>query len=75
MTLSTVATAVSTTGSNSATAYHPGATRQQVQDTCGWKVLFADQVEETPPPSELELTTLRALHARTERAHAAKKEN
>jgi hypothetical protein len=29
MTLSTVATAVSTTGSNSATTYHPGATRQR----------------------------------------------
>src|SRR6476660_6756457 len=36
---------------------HPGVTRQQVQDTCGWAVRFAGSVEETPPPTELELTT------------------
>jgi len=51
---------------------HPGVTREQVQETCGWKVRFADGVEETPPPSELELRTLRELHARTERAHRGK---
>ena len=37
---------------------HPGVTREQVQETCGWKVRFADGVEETPPPSELELTNV-----------------
>ncbi|QFU16978.1 CoA-transferase subunit beta [Microvirga thermotolerans] len=52
---------------------HPGVTRGQVQETCGWKVRFADRVEETPPPTELELATLRDLQARTERAHGGKK--
>ena len=49
---------------------HPGATREQVQETCGWKVRFSDQVTETEPPSELELTTLRDLKARTKAAHS-----
>ncbi|MGI9365247.1 MAG: CoA-transferase subunit beta [Rhizobiaceae bacterium] len=50
---------------------HPGITRQMVQDTCGWAVSFDPQVEETSPPTELELTTLRELNARTAAAHAA----
>jgi glutaconate CoA-transferase, subunit B len=49
---------------------HPGVTREQVQETCGWPVKFAETVEETPPPSALELTTLRDLQARTKAAHA-----
>jgi glutaconate CoA-transferase subunit B len=48
---------------------HPGVTREQVQEACGWSVKFADSVEVTPPPTELELTTLRDLKARTEAAH------
>jgi len=52
---------------------HPGVTREQVQETCGWKVRFSDHIVETPPPTELELTTLRELQARTERAHGGKK--
>ncbi|UUP16947.1 CoA-transferase subunit beta [Nitratireductor thuwali] len=48
---------------------HPGVTREQVQETCGWTVKFADRLEETPPPTPLELSTLRDLKARTERAH------
>ncbi len=52
---------------------HPGVTREQVQETCGWKVRFAGNVEETPPPTELELKTLRDLQARTEKAHGGKK--
>jgi glutaconate CoA-transferase, subunit B len=52
---------------------HPGVTREQVQETCGWEVRFAEDVAETPPPSELELKTLRDLQARTERAHGGKK--
>jgi glutaconate CoA-transferase subunit B len=48
---------------------HRGVTREAVQETCGWRVRFADTLEETPPPSALELDTLRALHARTRRAH------
>ncbi|MBB3020033.1 glutaconate CoA-transferase subunit B [Microvirga lupini] len=52
---------------------HRGVTRDIVQETCGWKVRFSERLEETPPPSELELTTLRELQARTERAHGRKK--
>jgi len=48
---------------------HPGVTREQVQATCGWTVKFAEAVEETPAPTELELSTLRDLKARTKAAH------
>jgi glutaconate CoA-transferase subunit B len=48
---------------------HPGVTREKVQETCGWRVKFADVVEETPAPTELELKTLRDLKARTDAAH------
>ncbi|MCT8989806.1 CoA-transferase subunit beta [Chelativorans sp. SCAU2101] len=51
---------------------HPGVTREMVQETCGWEVKFAEKVEETPPPTELELKTLRDLKARTEAAHKGK---
>jgi glutaconate CoA-transferase, subunit B len=52
---------------------HPGVSREKVQDTCGWKVRFGERVEETPPPTEIELSTLRDLQARTERAHGGAK--
>ena len=48
---------------------HPGVTRAMVQETCGWPVKFADDVEETPAPSAEELKTLRDLRARTRAAH------
>ncbi|MBW8726951.1 MAG: CoA-transferase subunit beta [Inquilinus limosus] len=48
---------------------HPGVTRDQVQETCGWTVRFADNLEQTPPPSALELKTLRDLKERTRIAH------
>ncbi|WP_309084817.1 CoA-transferase subunit beta [Chelativorans sp.] len=48
---------------------HPGVTREMVQETCGWRVKFAEQLDETPPPTELELKTLRDLKARTDAAH------
>ncbi len=48
---------------------HPGVTREQVQETCGWTVKFAETLDETPAPTELELETLRALKARTAKAH------
>lgn len=54
---------------------HRGVTRDKVQETCGWKVRFSERLEETPPPTELELTTLRELQARTEKAHGGKKGN
>ena len=48
---------------------HPGVTKEQVQETCGWTVKFAPTLETTPEPTELELTTLRDLKARTAKAH------
>lgn len=48
---------------------HPGVTREQVQETCGWLVKYAETLAETPPPTELELTTLRDLKVRTDAAH------
>ena len=48
---------------------HPGVTREQVQDTVGWPVAFADTLHETPPPTDEELTVLRDLKARTDAAH------
>ena len=50
---------------------HPGATREQMQQSVGWKVKYADKLEETPPPSAEELEQLRDLHARTEASHKA----
>lgn len=49
---------------------HPGVTREKVQETCGWTVKFADRMRETPPPTELEIKTLRDLQERTRKAHA-----
>jgi len=48
---------------------HRGVTRDMVQETCGWKVRFADDLEETPVPTAEELGTLRDLQARTTAAH------
>ncbi|MDQ2703835.1 MAG: CoA-transferase subunit beta, partial [Pseudomonadota bacterium] len=50
---------------------HPGVTREQVSGTCGWQAKFADHVEATPAPTELELRTLRELNARTATARVA----
>jgi glutaconate CoA-transferase subunit B len=59
------------TGEFVVSSLHPGATRQAVVETCGWTARFADEVEDTPAPSALELTTLRDLKARTAQAHGA----
>ena len=52
---------------------HPGVTREKVQETCGWTVKFAETLDETPAPTELELKTLRDLQARTKAAHEGKR--
>ncbi|GIV96886.1 MAG: 3-oxoadipate--succinyl-CoA transferase subunit B [Herpetosiphonaceae bacterium] len=51
------------------TALHQGVTREQVIDATGWPVRFAERVEQTPPPTEAELSVLRDLQACTARAH------
>jgi glutaconate CoA-transferase subunit B len=48
---------------------HPGVTRDQLIDATGWKIKFADEVGETPAPTQKELMVLRELHARTAAAH------
>jgi glutaconate CoA-transferase subunit B len=51
---------------------HPGVTRAKIDESTGWRVKYANEVIETPAPSGIELQVLRELHARTQRAHAAK---
>ena len=50
---------------------HEGVTARDVEERTGWPVRFAETVERTPPPTAVELRTLRELHERTVRAHAA----
>jgi glutaconate CoA-transferase, subunit B len=51
---------------------HPGVTRERVREQTGWNVRFCDHLEETAPPTPLELDTLRDLLRRTEQAHSRK---
>ncbi len=51
------------------TSIHPGITQDQIRAATGWSVRFANDVIETPTPTEIELTTLREFLARTARAH------
>jgi glutaconate CoA-transferase subunit B len=55
------------------TSLHRGVSRDTVQETCGWKVRYAERVEETPEPTTLELSTLRDLQARTAAAHQGRR--
>ncbi|MGH9573082.1 MAG: CoA-transferase subunit beta [Candidatus Acidiferrales bacterium] len=48
---------------------HPGITREMVRKNTSWNVRFGLHVDETPEPSEKELTILRDLNARTAQAH------
>lgn len=49
---------------------HPGTTKERVQQTVSWAVRFSDDLQETPAPTEEELSVLRELKARTAAAHA-----
>ena len=53
------------------TSIHPGVSREEIADKTGWPIRFAAEVEETPAPTEEELTVLRELQERTKKAHAA----
>jgi glutaconate CoA-transferase subunit B len=48
---------------------HSGVTREQVVAATGWPIRFADHVDITAEPTEVELTALRDLEARTAAAH------
>lgn len=43
------------------TSLHPGVTFEDAQAATGWELLAAPDLAETPPPTERELSTLRAL--------------
>ena len=51
---------------------HTGVSKEMVQDSCGWKVKYSDNIEVTEPPTELELKTLRDLKERTKIANSRK---
>lgn len=52
------------------TSLHPRVTREDVIAACGWNLRFAVDLSETPAATDDELTVLRELQARTDRAHA-----
>ena len=54
---------------------HPGVSRDHIVEATGWPIRFADQVEQTPPPTATELERLRDLQARTARAHGTATEH
>lgn len=54
------------------TSIHQGITREDIVQHTGWTIRFADTLEQTPPPTETELTVLRDLQARTRQAHTGK---
>ncbi len=47
------------------TSTHPGVTRDQITQRTGWPVRFADDAQQTPPPTDAELKVLRDLMARS----------
>lgn len=55
------------------TSIHQGITREEIALQTGWSIRFADTVEQTPPPTDMELAVLRDLQARTEKAHEGEK--
>ena len=55
------------------TGLHPGATVEQAKEATGWDLKVADQLAETAPPTDRELSVLRDLHRRTEAAKKASK--
>jgi glutaconate CoA-transferase subunit B len=48
------------------TALHPGATVEDAKEATGWKLMVAEELETTDPPTEKELDILRELKARTD---------
>jgi glutaconate CoA-transferase subunit B len=50
---------------------HPGVTREEIAENCGWTPRYAAQCGETPAPTAQELDVLRDIQARTKAAHAA----
>lgn len=51
-------------------ALHPGVTEDDVRARTGWKLEVAPDVITNDPPTDTELEVLRAMQARTKRAHS-----
>jgi glutaconate CoA-transferase subunit B len=51
------------------TSMHPGVTTEEIRAKTGWPVRFSPGLGQTPAPTETELTVLRELQERTNRAH------
>ena len=51
------------------TQLHPDVSREQVQKATAWEIRFASSVQQTPAPTEVELSILRDLLHRTAVAH------
>jgi len=49
------------TGEMTLVSLHPGVTVESVQENTPWKLKISDKLEQTPPPTEKEITTLRSL--------------
>ncbi|HXH95622.1 MAG TPA: CoA-transferase subunit beta [Gaiellaceae bacterium] len=45
-------------------ALHPGATLEEAREATGWELRVADELRETEPPTDAELTALRALRTK-----------
>ena len=60
-----------TTKEMTVVSIHPGVTREKIQENTGWPVRFAGERCGNSAPTSQELDTLRALHARTARAHGS----
>src|SRR5208283_488225 len=52
------------------TSIHPGVTAESVVAATEWKLKVAPELKTTPAPTDLELSVLRDLQARTAKAHA-----
>jgi glutaconate CoA-transferase subunit B len=49
---------------------YEGVDPEAARAACGWPLGFADRIETVEPPSAVHLEALRALHARSDKAHA-----
>ena len=50
-----------TTGEMTLVSLHPGVTVETVQESTPWKLKISDKLQQTPPPTEKEIMTLRSL--------------
>jgi glutaconate CoA-transferase subunit B len=50
---------------------HPRVEVSKVLEETGWNLKVADDLSVTPPPTDLELATLRELRRRTREAHSS----